>query len=51
MSIDQAINNILENNLQAMKENFNTALYQKAAEKLEEKKIDVASNLLKTNQE
>lgn len=46
MSIENAIDNILENNLQKMKENFNNALYQKAAEKLEEKKIEIATSLL-----
>lgn len=46
MSIEKAIENIFENNLQSMKENFNAALYQKAAEKLEEKKIEIATTLL-----
>lgn len=44
MSIKQAINNILENNLDAMRQNFSSALSTKAVEKLEERKIEIAKN-------
>jgi hypothetical protein len=43
MSIKEAINNILENNLDAMRTNFSNVLSTKAVEKLEEKKIDIAN--------
>jgi len=41
--INEAIENILENDLNAMKENLMTALQEKAQEKLEEKKKIIAS--------
>jgi hypothetical protein len=44
MSIKEAINNIMENNLDAMRQNFSAALTEKAVQKLEEKKIDIAKN-------
>lgn len=44
MSIKKAINNILENNLDAMRQNFSSALSTKAVEKLEERKIEIAKN-------
>lgn len=44
MSIKQAINNILENNLDAMRQNFSAAITTKAVEKLEERKIEIAKN-------
>lgn len=44
MSIKQALNNILENNLDAMRQNFSAALTEKAVLKLEEKKIQIAQN-------
>ena len=43
MSIKEAIVNILENNLDAMRNNFSNVLSTKAVEKLEEKKIEIAN--------
>ena len=43
MSIKEAIGNILENNLDAMRNNFSYVLSTKAVEKLEEKKIEIAN--------
>lgn len=42
-NIDNAIKSIAERNLDAMRENIYAALGQKAADKLEEKKQEVAS--------
>jgi DNA topoisomerase VI subunit B len=42
--IFEAIDNILENNLNEMKENFSQVLQEKTMEKLEEKKKDIAAN-------
>lgn len=42
--IFEAIDNILENNLNEMKENLSKVLQEKTAEKLEEKKKDIAAN-------
>jgi hypothetical protein len=42
--INEAIENILENDLGAMKDNFMAALQEKAQEKLEEKKKQIASD-------
>lgn len=42
--IKEAIVNIQEGNLEQMRQNFTTALAQKAVEKLEEKKLEIASN-------
>jgi hypothetical protein len=47
MSIKSAIKSLQENKLDLMKENFNTALSKKAAEKLEEMKVDIASSYFK----
>lgn len=44
MHIQEAIKNIREKKLEQMKENFNAALTTKAMQKLEEKKISIASN-------
>jgi hypothetical protein len=44
MSIDKALNNILEGKLDNMRENFSAALTEKAVQKLEEKKIEIAKN-------
>lgn len=44
MSIKQALNNILEGNLDAMRQNLSSTLTEKAVQKLEEKKIDIAKN-------
>jgi hypothetical protein len=41
--INEAIENIMEDNLSAMKENLMVALQEKAIEKLEERKKDIAS--------
>lgn len=42
MSIKAGLKNILENNLDGMKQNFSSAITEKAIHKLEEKKIDIA---------
>ena len=44
MSIRKALENILENNLDEMRQNFNNALSTKAVEKLEERKMEIAQN-------
>lgn len=44
MHIQEGIQNIREKKLEQMKENFNAALTMKAMQKLEEKKISIASN-------
>lgn len=44
MSTKEAIGNIIEGNLDAMRQNFSSALSTKAVEKLEERKIEIARN-------
>ena len=44
MSIKRALDNILEGNLDEMRQNFSSSLTTKAVEKLEERKIDIAKN-------
>ena len=44
MSVNKALNNILESNLDAMRQNFSAALSTKAVEKLEERKMEIAKN-------
>lgn len=44
MTIKNALNNILEGNLDEMRQNFSNALTTKAVEKLEERKIEIAKN-------
>lgn len=44
MSVNKALENILEGNLDAMRTHFSNALATKAVEKLEERKIDIAQN-------
>jgi hypothetical protein len=44
MSVKQAIDNILENDLDTMRQNFSQALTTKAVEKLEERKVEIAKN-------
>ena len=44
MSINKALENIMEGNLEAMRDNFSNALTTKAVERLEEKKINIAQN-------
>jgi hypothetical protein len=46
--IYQGITDVLEKNLEQMKENFSAALAQKAAEALEEKKVAIASSYFGT---
>jgi hypothetical protein len=46
--IKEAIKNIYEKKLDRMRENFNAALSQKAVQRLEEKKADIASAYIKT---
>ena len=42
--IHKAFDNILENNLDEMRKNFQTAITSKAVEKLEERKMEIAQN-------
>lgn len=44
MHIQEAIKNIAEKNLKEMKQNFDNALAEKAMQKLEERKIEIAQN-------
>ena len=44
MSINKALDNILEGKLDKMRDNFSAALSTKAVEKLEERKIEMAQN-------
>lgn len=44
MSIQKAIQNIRQKNLDEMKSNFQAALTEKAVQKLEEKKVTIAQN-------
>lgn len=44
MYIKEALGNIIEKRLDLMKENFGSALTEKALEKLEERKIEIAQN-------
>lgn len=44
MSIENAIINIMENNLDAMRANFSVALSEKAVQKLDERKRQIAEN-------
>ena len=44
VKIKEALKNIQEKKFDLMRENFNTALAQKAAEKLEEMKVNIASS-------
>jgi hypothetical protein len=44
MSIKRALDNILEGNLDEMRQNFSSALTTKAVEKLEEQKIAIAKS-------
>jgi hypothetical protein len=44
MHIQKAIANITEKKLDEMKQNLNAALTEKAIEKLEERKIDIAQS-------
>jgi hypothetical protein len=44
MSVNKALNNILEGKLDEMRTNFSNSLSAKAVEKLEERKIEIAKN-------
>jgi hypothetical protein len=44
MSINKAIENIMEGNLDEMRSNFSATLTEKAAVKLDERKIEIAKN-------
>jgi hypothetical protein len=44
MHIKEALENILENKLNLMKENLQSVLTEKAIEKIEERKIEIAQN-------
>jgi hypothetical protein len=51
MSIKRALDNILEGNLDEMRQNFSSALTTKSVEKLEERKIEIAKNYFGQMQE
>lgn len=51
MSVNKALNNILESNLDAMRQNFSAALSTKAVEKLEERKMEIAKNYFGTTKD
>jgi flagellar basal body-associated protein FliL len=44
MSVNKALDNILEGKLDEMRDNLSAALSTKAVEKLEERKIEIAQN-------
>lgn len=44
MSIQEGINNILENKLEEMRQNFVTSLQEKVVTKLDERKQEIAKN-------
>jgi hypothetical protein len=44
MHIKEGIKNLSEKKLEKMKQSFNNALSEKAVQKLEEKKIDIAKS-------
>lgn len=44
MYIKEALGNIVDKDLNLMKENFNSALTEKALQKLEERKIEIAQS-------
>ena len=44
MSVNKALDNILDKKLDEMRQNFSAALSTKAVEKLEERKIEIAQN-------
>ena len=44
MSVQKALDNILENKLDEMRTNFSSAITTKAVEKLEERKIEIAKS-------
>lgn len=50
MSIENAIINIMENNLDAMRANFSVALSEKAVQKLDERKKEIAENYFGLNE-
>lgn len=45
MGVENIVTDILEKNLDSMRENINAALAEKAAQRLEELKVEVASNI------
>jgi hypothetical protein len=51
MSIDKALDCVLENNLDAMRTHFTNALSTKAVEKLEERKMEIAKSYFGRNNE
>ena len=44
MSVEKAIVNILEGNLDEMRQNFSVSLSEKASMKLDEKKVEIGQN-------
>ncbi|MFM1969670.1 MAG: hypothetical protein RL152_1047 [Bacteroidota bacterium] len=51
MKTESIINNLLEKNLDELRNNINTILAEKAADKLEEMKLGIASNFFDLNKE
>lgn len=51
MSVNKALDSILENRLDSMRTHFSNALATKAVEKLEERKIEIAQNYFGQMQE
>lgn len=51
MHIKEALGNILEKKLDLMRENFEAALTEKAMQKLEEMKIEVAQDFFNLKEE
>ena len=51
MNAKSIINSLLERNLDEMKQNINATLAEKAADKLEEMKLGIASNFFDLNKE
>lgn len=51
MSVQKALDSILENKLDEMRNNFSHALTSKAVEKLEERKMEIAKNYFGSSKE
>lgn len=51
MSVEKAIVNILEGNLEEMRQNFSVALTEKASMKLDEKKVEIGQKYFGQMQE
>jgi len=51
MSVNKALDSILTNKLDEMRQNFSSALTTKAVEKLEERKIEIAQSYFSQTKE